>query len=428
MSHADFVHLHVHSAYSLSEGAIRVSELVGLCITERMPAVAVTDTGNLFGALEFSEAAAKAGVQPIVGCQLFVARPDGGQGGVARMAVANGAPQGRVADPDELVLLVQSETGYRNLSKLGSKAFIDTPPGVAPRVTLEDLAAHSDGLIALTGGPRGLIGRLLAEGQLQAAREWLERLEAMFPHRLYVELMRHGMEAEQRIEGDLIDLAYEKNLPLVATNDVYFAKEEMAEAHDVLICIADGNHVAEPKRRRFTPDHRFRSAAEMRALFADLPEAIDNTLAIARRCAFRPKPRKEILPAFPTEQGETEADALRREARAGLERRFGLHGHRGRSAEAVSRPARVRARRDREDGFSRLLPDRVRVHPLGEGAWGFRSGPDAVRARARSSPGRSPSPTWIRCASACCSNASSIQSACRCPTSTSTSARIGATR
>jgi DNA polymerase-3 subunit alpha len=322
MSHADFVHLHVHSAYSLSEGAIRIGELVNLCVAERMPAVAVTDTGNLFGALEFSEAAAKAGVQPIVGCQLFVARPDNGQAGIVRLATGNGLPQGRLADPDEIVLLVQDEAGYKNLSKLSSKAFLDTPPGVSPRVSFDDLAAHSGGLIALTGGTRGLIGRLLGEGQLQAAREWLERLAAMFPNRLYVELTRHGMDSENRIEGDLIDLAYEKSLPLVATNDVYFATADMAEAHDVLICIADSTHVAETKRRRFTPEHRFRSAAEMRALFADLPEANDNTLVIARRCAFRPKPRKEILPAFPTGKDETEADALRRLAREGLTHRL----------------------------------------------------------------------------------------------------------
>jgi DNA polymerase-3 subunit alpha len=332
MAYADFVHLHVHSAYSLSEGAIRIGELVKLCVAERMPAVAVTDTGNLFGALEFSEAAAKAGVQPIIGSQLFVARPDQAQAGIARLASGNGAPQGRLADPDEIVLLVQDEVGYKNLSKLSSKAFLDSPPGVSPRVTMEDLAAHSAGLIALTGGSRGLIGRLLAEGQLQAAREWLERLAAMFPHRLYVELMRHGKESESRIEGDLIDLAYEKSLPLVATNDVYFATEDMAEAHDVLICIADGTHVAEQKRRRFTPEHRFRSAAEMRALFADLPEAIDNTLVVARRCAFRPKPRKEILPVFPTGKGETEADALRSAARDGLARRLEANGIAGDAA------------------------------------------------------------------------------------------------
>jgi DNA polymerase III subunit alpha len=326
MAHADFVHLHIHSAYSLSEGAILLAELVKLCATERMPAVAVTDTGNLFGALEFSEAAAKAGVQPIVGCQLFVARPDQPQGGI--VTVPNGAaaqPAGREAPADELVLLVQDEAGYLNLSALSSKAFVETPAGIAPRVTMDDLARHSGGLIALTGGPRGLIGRLLADGQLQAAREMLERLEAAFPGRLYVELMRHGLEAESRIEGDLIDLAYERDLPLVATNDVYFARKEMYEAHDALICIADSTHVAEDRRRRFTPDHRFRTAAEMRALFADLPEAVDNTLSIARRCAFRPLPRKEILPAFPVPDGKTEADALAEAARTGLERRLAAH-------------------------------------------------------------------------------------------------------
>ena len=154
MAHADFVHLHVHSAYSLSEGAIRLAELVKLCAAERMPAVAVTDTGNLFGALEFSEAAAKAGVQPIIGCQLFVARPDQPQGGIVTVPNGGAQPVGREAPPDELVLLVQDETGYLNLSALSSMAFTETPAGIAPRVTLDDVARHSAGLIALTGGPR----------------------------------------------------------------------------------------------------------------------------------------------------------------------------------------------------------------------------------------------------------------------------------
>ena len=349
MPHADFVHLHVHSAYSLSEGAIRVGELVALCAGERMPAVAVTDTGNLFGALEFSEAAAKAGVQPIIGCQVFVARPESHDSFVVRVpsSLAAGAGAlGRQPPPDELVLLVQDEAGYRNLCWLSSHAFVATPSGQAPRVTLDDLAAHSGGLVALTGGPRGAVGRLLADGQLQAASEMLERLDAAFPGRLYIELVRHGLELERRIEGDLIELAYERALPLVATNDVYFAGADMFEAHDALICIADGTHVSEAKRRRFTPEHRFRSAAEMRALFADLPEAVDNTIAIARRCAYRPRPRKEILPAFPTESGESEIEALERAARDGLDRRLAAHVFRPDMDEAArvtaARPYRER--------------------------------------------------------------------------------------
>jgi DNA polymerase-3 subunit alpha len=309
MAHADFIHLRVHSAYSLSEGAIKVKELVKLCGKLAMPAVAVTDTGNLFGALEFASAAADAGVQPIVGCQLGIRRTEGGRPGLPPL-------------PDQLVLLVQNETGYGNLLQLVSRSFMETESHEAPQVAMEDLEGATDGLIALTGGPAGLVGRLLGEGQGAAASAALDRLAALFPNRLYIELMRHGLALEDRIEPELIELAFARGLPLVATNDVYFADEGMYQAHDALLCIADGTTLSNAERRRLTPDHRFKSAAEMRVLFADVPEAIDNTLVIARRCAYMPPIRKPILPAFPTVSGRDEIAELRESAAAGLEQRL----------------------------------------------------------------------------------------------------------
>ncbi|MEO1223223.1 MAG: DNA polymerase III subunit alpha [Pseudomonadota bacterium] len=309
MSHADFVHLRVHSAYSLAEGALKVKELVGLCERHAMPAVAVTDTGNLFGALEVAMAAAGAGVQPITGTVMAIARPASSR---------NGQP----AKPDQLVLLVQDETGYQNLMALVSHAFLNTPPGEAPCVSWDDLEGRTDGLIALSGGPGGTLGRLLLEGQVPAAESILDRLQSLFPDRLYIELMRHGLAAERRLEPALIDLAYRRGLPLVATNDCFFADEGMFEAHDALLCIADGTYVAERDRRRVTKHHWFKPAAEMRALFQDVPEAVDNTLVIARRCAFMPEPRKPILPRFETDGGRSEADELRAQAEAGLEDRL----------------------------------------------------------------------------------------------------------
>ncbi|MBM3597764.1 MAG: DNA polymerase III subunit alpha [Alphaproteobacteria bacterium] len=313
MPHADFVHLRVHSAYSLSEGAIKVKELVGLCARMAMPAVAITDTGNLFGALEFSMAAAEAGVQPIIGCQLAITREDGER-----------APSGPAGahTPDQLVLIAQNQEGYGNLMKLVSRSFLDTPSGLTSQVRLAELAGACAGLIALTGGPAGALGRLLAEGQGPAAAAMLNRLIQLFPGRLYIELMRHGLPIEQRIEGGLIDLAYQQSVPLVATNEAFFADESMYEAHDALLCIASGTFVAEPNRRRLTPEHRFKSAAEMRVLFSDLPEALDNTLVIARRCAFMPKKTNPILPAYPTAAGRDEAAELRARAAEGLERRL----------------------------------------------------------------------------------------------------------
>ena len=315
MSHADFVHLRVHSAYSLSEGAVKIKQLIDLCRRQRMPAVAIADTGNLFGALEFALAAKDAGVQPIIGCQLAIAREEEGNGAVASRPVAK-------PKPDQLVLLVQTETGYRNLLMLVSRAFLESAPGDAPQVPMSLLDGHSDGLIALTGGPAGRVGRLLAEGQNDAAEAALRQLAALFPGRLYVELMRHGQEAEQRIEEKFLDLAYAHDLPLVATNEVFFADRSMFEAHDALLCIAGGSYIGEAERRRVSPENYFKSAEEMRALFADLPEAVDNTLVIARRCAYMPGARKPILPAFPVEDGSTEAEELRRRAADGLEHRL----------------------------------------------------------------------------------------------------------
>jgi DNA polymerase-3 subunit alpha len=310
MSRADFVHLRVHTAYSLSEGAIKIDALAELCRENAMPAVAVTDSGNLFGAMEVALALPPAGVQPIIGCQLAIRRDDG---------ETRGSPS---LPPDTLVLLVQSETGYLNLLKLVSAAFLDSEPGEAPQIGLGDLEGASDGLIALTGGHLGTVGRLLLDGQDAAAEAILDRLSQLFAGRLYVEVSRHGLPQEQEIEERLIALAYGRDLPLVATNEAYFADAEMYEAHDALLCIADGTYVGQSDRRRLTPNHRFTTAAEMRALFADLPEALDNTLVIAQRCAFHPEPVAPILPAFPTAAGRSEPDELRAQAAAGLVRRL----------------------------------------------------------------------------------------------------------
>jgi DNA polymerase-3 subunit alpha len=335
MPHADFVHLRAHSAYSLSEGALKIKELVKLCAADRMPAVAVTDTGNLFGALEFSIACQEAGIQPIVGCLLGIRREDGGHRMGARPA------------PDPILLLVQSGEGWRNLLALISRAYLEGEPGEAPQLELSAFEGHSEGLIALTGGPAGSVGRLLAEGQDDPAETTLKRLAGIFPGRLYVELMRHGLDIENRIESRLVDLAYALDLPMVATNDVFFANEGMFEAHDALLCIAEGAYVGQPNRRRLTPEHRFKTAAEMRALFADLPEATDNTLAIARRCAFMPEIVRPILPAFPDAAGN-EADELRRQAAEGLEVRLAAHVFTAEMDDAA-RDAAARPYRERLD-------------------------------------------------------------------------------
>ncbi len=312
---ADFIHLRVHTAYSLSSGAITVKDLVARCQAGQMPAVAITDSGNLFGALEFATACAAAGVQPIIGCEVALRPRDEASRG-------NGALARPAADLDRVVLLAQNEAGYRNLLALVSRSYLDGDGTAEPAVALGDLAAANDGLICLCGGPKGPVGRLLADGQTEAAEAVLAELKTAFAGRLYVELTRHGGGEEARAEPGLVELAYRHDLPLVATNDAYFPDRDFYEAHDALMCIAQGKAVADNDRKRLTPHHYFRPAAEMREVFADLPEACDNTLVIARRCAFIPQMRQPILPAFPTADGDSEEAALRRAASAGLDLRL----------------------------------------------------------------------------------------------------------
>jgi len=345
MAHADFVHLRVHSAYSLLEGAIKVKELVKRCADEAMPAVAVTDTGNLFGALEFAMAASGAGVQPIPGTLFGVSRLDAAEAGAR---AGNG--HGRPAAPDRLVLLAQSETGYENLLSLLSRAYLETEAGEEAHVDWSALDGRTEGLICLTGGPDGPVGRLLAENRREAAERCLDDLARLFGDRLYVELQRHDLEVENRIEPALVEMADARGLPLVATNDCFFLDEALYEAHDALLCIAEGAYVVQEDRRRVTPEHRFKSAVEMRALFADLPDACDNTVAIARRCGYMPEKRKPILPAYDTAAGRSEADELRAQARAGLDRRLEAHVYPtdqdAAAREAAAAPYRERLERE----------------------------------------------------------------------------------
>jgi DNA polymerase-3 subunit alpha len=323
MSNAGFVHLHVHSAYSLLKGSIKIQKLAELAKADRQPALALTDTDNMFGALEFSDKMAGYGIQPIVGCELAV--DFGDQDANARNVLTAG--------PARIVLLAAREAGYRNLMRLNSRAFLETPVHQAPHIKFDWLADNAEGLIALTGGPEGPIALAINADHTALAAARCDRLAHLFGDRLYVELQRHGIEKERRAEGALIDLAYTKGFPLVATNEPYFAAADDYEAHDALLCIAGGRLIAETNRDQLTPDHRFKTRAEMAVLFADIPEALASTVEIAERCAFRPTTRKPILPRFTVGAGANvagaendEAAELRRQAEEGLVKRLVLNG------------------------------------------------------------------------------------------------------
>ena len=294
---------------------MRLKKLAGVCADMEMPAVAVTDTNNLFAALEFSIYAADAGVQPIIGCQFDLAFED------------PPAPD-KPAPLAPIVLLAQSEVGYENLMKLNSCLYVDKG-GALPQITFEQLTQHSEDVICLTGGALGPIGEILQRGARAAAKAKLQQFLDIFQDRLYVELQRHpgenGLpEAEQATERGFIELAYEMDIPLVATNDVYFPNSKMYEAHDALICIAEGAYVdQQTPRRRLTAQHYFKSPQEMATIFADLPEALENTVEIAQRCAFMAYRRDPILPKF----AEDEVQELRRQAKAGLENRLAVIPH-----------------------------------------------------------------------------------------------------
>ncbi len=317
MSGPGFVHLHVHSSYSLLEGALPIARLAELAKADRQPALALTDSDNMFGALEFSEKLAGYGIQPIVGCALAVDFAD------HETAPRSGA---LLALP-RLVLIAAREEGYQNLMRLTSRAFLDVPPGSPPHLRLETLAQSAGGLIALTGGPAGPLDAAVAAGQGELAAARCARLLELFGDRLYIELQRHG-RAERATKPVLIDLAYARGIPLVATNEPYFARREDYEAHDALVCIAEGRLLAESDRRQLTPEHYFKSRAEMAAQFADLPEALAASVDIATRCAFRPQVQKKpILPRFSLGDAAVDEPAeLRRRADEGLDKRIAAHG------------------------------------------------------------------------------------------------------
>ena len=325
-----FVHLHVHSSYSLLEGALTIARLAELAKNDRQPALALSDTDSMFGALEFSEKLANSGIQPIVGCA---------------MAVDFGDVENRNTEHNwpRLVLLAADESGYRSLMQLCSRAYLETAAQERPHIKVSWLDETTHGLIALSGGPNGPLDVAIVAGQHPVALSRCQALQRLFGDRLYIELQRHGMAGERLAEPQLIDLAYARGLPLVAANEPFFATRDDYEAHDALLCIAEGKLVADGERRQLTAEHRFKTRAEMAALFADLPEALTATIEIAQRCVFCPRVQAPILPRFTAgrteraaadENGErdqqaqeaAEAEELRRAARSGLERRLQRYG------------------------------------------------------------------------------------------------------
>ena len=310
-----YIHLRVHTEYSLLEGATRLKKLPELCKANDMPAIALTETNNLFSALEFSVLFKDNGLQPIIGCQIDFKFTD----------MVSGRRAGTTAP---IVLLAQDELGYKNLLKLSSEMYVQNDDEKV-EISIEKLERHADGLICLTGGSRGPLGQLILAAQDKAARDLLLKFQNIFSDRLYLELQRHPQGAglpkeENDTEPVFIEMAYDLSIPLIATNDVYFDNIEMYEAHDALLCIADGAYVDQQEpRRTVTNQHYFKTQEEMAALFADLPEALESTVEVAQRCAFMATCRDPILPLFASD----EITELNRQAKDGLKNRLAIISH-----------------------------------------------------------------------------------------------------
>lgn len=306
-----FVHLRNHTEYSLCSGAIKIKDLMKLTKENKIVATAITDNHNMFGALEFSEACIKNGVQAIVGCEL-----------VTDFSPIFGVDlKNKEEHFYKIVLIAKTDDGFLNLISLLSQSYLKRKDGVTPHLKLEDIAQKSAGIIAFSGGVNGpLIQSILKE--TKKSEELLDIFLENFKDDFYIELQRHGWQAEIDTEKQIVDLAYKKNIPLVATNDCYFLDKKMYEAQDALTCIGEGRYVSETDRPKLTPEHYFKSEEEMIELFTDIPEAIENTINIAKKITTMAYKRKPTLPHFNLPEGVSEAEELTKLSKAGLEERL----------------------------------------------------------------------------------------------------------
>ena len=305
MPYSPFVPLRVLSSYSMLEGAIDPKAIAKLAKERGFPAIAICDRNGLYGSSMFASACIEEGVQPIIGTMLGVLADDG-------------------ETVDHMPLFAQDEDGWNNLCHLVSRAHLDRPLERIPHVGMADFEGHTDGLVALSGASEGALTRLLADGKERAAHELADRIAALLPGRFYIELARRGDPVEEAAEEGLLDLAYAKSLPLVATNPANFAEPHMHSAHDAMLCIANSSQIDSDDRPVSNAEAYVKSAAQMADLFIDLPEATENTLVIAQRCAFAPPRRKPILPSLAGDL-EGEERMLEEDARRGLAARLELY-------------------------------------------------------------------------------------------------------
>ncbi len=294
MKHSDFVSLHVHTEYSLLDGAIKIEELIEQASNYKMPAVAITDHGNLFGAIEFYRKAMKAGIKPIIGCEVYVAPNSRFE--KSKASIENGLSEEAAF---HLILLARDTEGYRNLSTLITKAYLE---GFyyKPRIDKDLLEQYSGGLIGLSACLKGEIPYLLQHGQIEKAREAaLHYKHILGPENFFLEIQSNGLPEQHDVNKMLVELSEELHIPLVATNDCHYLRKEDAKAHDILLCIQTGKTVKDEKRMKFgTNELYFKSPYEMKEAFKEVPDAVKNTILIAERCNLDFKLGRSLLPKY----------------------------------------------------------------------------------------------------------------------------------
>jgi DNA polymerase-3 subunit alpha len=305
MVQPSFVHLRLHSEYSIADGIVRIAEAVGAATADSMPALALTDLSNVFGLVKFYKEARGSGVKPIVGCDVYV---------------TNDAVR---EQPFRLLLLCQSHAGYLRLCDLLTRAYLENQYRGRPEIRKQWLNAGTDGLIALSGAHLGEVGATLLNGNADSAKLAAQEYAGLFPNRFYLEVQRYGAPREEAHLRDTVKVAAELALPVVATHPVQFLTIDDFKAHEARVCIAEGYVLNDKRRQRqFTAQQYFKTQAEMAKLFADMPEALKNSVEIAKRCNISLKLGKPCLPDFPTPNGESLDDFLRSEAERGLQERM----------------------------------------------------------------------------------------------------------
>lgn len=311
-----FISLRNHTTFSLCKGAIKIPELVSAAVQNKMPALGIMDCQNLFGALEFSSACKKAGIQPILGCEIFVnfSSSTPSSNNLSNLDIEKSFAK--------LPLIASNEEGYKNLMYLVSQSFLHRKSGLSPNVSFELLKEKSAGLIALSGSVDGFVGKLLQNDQDKKLDSLIKEFAQIFPQNFYIEITRHNTVEENKLEEKFIELAFKHSLPLVATNDTYFLSEDMHEAQDILTCVGEGRFFHDADRKKLSPEQYFKNQAQLEALFSDIPEAIENTIAIAKKCHTMAFERPPTLPKFSNEKDFDEAAELRKQAVEGLKIRL----------------------------------------------------------------------------------------------------------